>query len=187
MCLHSGYKYMQRVYDISCRIRIFWCNVVYGVGAQVLGAKSENKMDGHKRKRRRVVDQDVEISLKGREQQMNALRTFLSSHLKNRRSGSLFITGPPGSGKSATVEAVLSEKVRNVYNCDVHTINLVLAIYFLQQWLHLYDKAVINCMNIKPQQLYRHIAQKLALSYQDGEQRCQQAVKEFVEGHQDKM
>ena len=42
-------------------------------------------------------------------------------------------------------------------------------------------------MNIKPQQLYRHIAQKLALSYRDGEQRCQEAVKEFVEGHQDKM
>ena len=71
-------------------------------------------MDGRKRKRCCVVDQDKEIDLKGREQQMNALRTFLSSHLKNGRPGSLFITGPPGSGKSATVEAVLCEKVRSV-------------------------------------------------------------------------
>ena len=81
--------------------------------ARVFGAKSENKMDGRKRKHSRGVEQDMEISLTGREQQMSALRGFLSSHLKKRKSGSLFITGPPGSGKSATVEAVLSEKVRN--------------------------------------------------------------------------
>ena len=69
-------------------------------------------MDGRKRKRCRVAEHDVEASLKGREQQINALRTFLLSQLKKRKAGSLFITGPPGSGKSATVEAVLSEKVR---------------------------------------------------------------------------
>lgn len=68
-------------------------------------------MDGRKRKRCRAVEQGMESSLRGREQQMNVLRTFLSSHLKNRKPGSLFITGPPGSGKSATVDAVLSEKV----------------------------------------------------------------------------
>lgn len=72
----------------------------------------KTKMDGRKRKRCHVVEQDVESSLKGRGDQMNTLRTFLSSHLKKRKPGSLFITGPPGSGKSATVEAVLSEKVR---------------------------------------------------------------------------
>lgn len=83
--------------------------------AQVFGAKSESKMDGRKRKRCRAVEQDMENGLRGREQQMNALRTFLSSHLKNRRPGSLFITGPPGSGKSATVQAVLSEKVNNIH------------------------------------------------------------------------
>ena len=42
-------------------------------------------------------------------------------------------------------------------------------------------------MNIKPQQIYRHIAQRLSLSYRDGEQRCQQAVKKFVEDHQEGM
>jgi len=42
-------------------------------------------------------------------------------------------------------------------------------------------------MNIKPQQLYRRIAQKLDLSYRDGEQHCQQAVTEFVEDQKDMM
>lgn len=42
-------------------------------------------------------------------------------------------------------------------------------------------------MNIKPQQIYRHIAQRLSLSYRDGERHCEQAVKKFVEGHQEKM
>lgn len=77
-------------------------------------------MDGHKRKRSHGVEQDTENSLTGREQQMSALRAFLSSHLKRRKSGSLFITGPPGSGKSATVEAVLREKVRN--EKDIYTL-----------------------------------------------------------------
>lgn len=94
-------------------IRIFLCNVVYEVDAQHLAQKSENKMDGRKRKRCCVVERDVETGLKGREQQINELRFFLSSQLKKRKPGSLFITGPPGSGKSATVGVVLSEKVRN--------------------------------------------------------------------------
>jgi len=72
-------------------------------------------MDGRKRKRCDVAERDVGISLKGREQQMSTLRTFLSSHVKKRNSGLLFITGPPGSGKTATVEAVLKEEVRNLY------------------------------------------------------------------------
>ena len=88
--------------------------------ARVFGAKSESKMDGRKRKRCRAVEQGMESSLRGREQQMKVLRTFLSSHLKNRRPGSLFITGPPGSGKSATVDAVLSEKVSYVNLLQLH-------------------------------------------------------------------
>ena len=134
-------------------------------------------MEGRKRKRSSDVEK---ITLTGREQQMNALRVFLSSHMKKRKPGLLFITGPPGSGKSATVEAVLAERVR-------HKLQVFHGLYNLLQWLHEYNKAVINCMNIRPQQLYRHIAQKFGLSYREGEQSCHQAVKEFVRTRQDKM
>jgi len=90
-------------------VRIFSRFAVYEVGANVLAQNLKNKMEGRKRKRCSDVEK---ITLTGREQQMNALRTFLSSHMKKRKPGLLFITGPPGSGKSATVEAVLAERVR---------------------------------------------------------------------------
>ena len=48
----------------------------------------------------------------GRDKEKGLLQSFLSIHINNKTSGSLYISGPPGTGKSATVDHFLyHEKV----------------------------------------------------------------------------
>ena len=43
------------------------------------------------------------------------IRTFLTDHLKHGTSGSLYVSGPPGTGKSVCVTKLVEEiKVRYV-------------------------------------------------------------------------
>ena len=48
-------------------------------------------------------------SLVGREEEMATLRLFLEEHLDHHQPGSLYISGPPGTGKTATVTRLLEE------------------------------------------------------------------------------
>lgn len=47
-------------------------------------------------------------SLPGREAETEFLESFITDHYKNKTSGSLYISGPPGSGKTSSLNIVLS-------------------------------------------------------------------------------
>lgn len=46
-------------------------------------------------------------SLPGREKELTTLNDFIESHLESKTSGSLYISGPPGTGKTACLSKVL--------------------------------------------------------------------------------
>ena len=80
--------------------------------AQIVGAKSEYKIMEVSRKRKRHVTSHVvshvETTLSGRREEMDSIRSFLSKHVKKQRPGSLFVTGPPGTGKTATIKTIFT-------------------------------------------------------------------------------
>lgn len=49
--------------------------------------------------------------LVGREEEKAKLMEFLQTHLKQRRPGSLYISGPPGTGKTATLTHLVESDI----------------------------------------------------------------------------
>ncbi|XP_016934262.2 cell division control protein 6 homolog [Drosophila suzukii] len=72
---------------------------------------------------RRVLNSAETQNLPGRETQLQELREFFSSHLESQTSGSLYVSGQPGTGKTACLSLLLrdpdfSKRLQRVYiNC----------------------------------------------------------------------
>ncbi|ALC43450.1 Cdc6 [Drosophila busckii] len=72
---------------------------------------------------RRVLNSAETLSLPGRETQLQELREFFTSHLESNTSGSLYVSGQPGTGKTASLSLLLrapefSQRLQRVYiNC----------------------------------------------------------------------
>ncbi|XP_014087210.2 cell division control protein 6 homolog [Bactrocera oleae] len=72
---------------------------------------------------RRVLNSAETQYLPGREQQLQELRDFFQVHLQEQRSGSLYVSGQPGTGKTACLSLLLrspelSKQLQCVYiNC----------------------------------------------------------------------
>nr|ABI34843.1 Cdc6 [Drosophila simulans] len=72
---------------------------------------------------RRVLNSAETQNLPGRESQLQELREFFSSHLESQTSGSLYVSGQPGTGKTACLSLLLrdpdfSKRLQRVYiNC----------------------------------------------------------------------
>ncbi|XP_050335106.1 cell division control protein 6 homolog [Bactrocera neohumeralis] len=72
---------------------------------------------------RRVLNSAETQHLPGREQQLQELRDFFQEHLEEQRSGSLYVSGQPGTGKTACLSLLLrsselSKQLQCVYiNC----------------------------------------------------------------------
>uniref|UniRef100_A0A8B9TWU5 Cell division control protein 6 homolog n=1 Tax=Anas platyrhynchos TaxID=8839 RepID=A0A8B9TWU5_ANAPL len=58
---------------------------------------------------KRALHAAVPERLQGREREVGAIRKFLGEHLPARRPGSLYISGPPGTGKTACLSCVLRD------------------------------------------------------------------------------
>ena len=79
-------------------------------------------------------------SLPCREKEMKKLSTFICSHLRNDTPGSLYVSGPPGTGKTACLTRVM-EKVAG----DHLTLS-------------------INCISaVRPRMIFQRIAEQLGL------------------------
>lgn len=58
---------------------------------------------------RKALHSSVPENLPGRESQLLELRNFIKQHLENETSGSLYISGPPGTGKTASLSKIMLE------------------------------------------------------------------------------
>ena len=89
---------------------------------------------------------------------MATLRQFLEEHLDKQQPGSLYISGPPGTGKTATVTQLLegSSKVSGVYilcTCSQWVWSLLQS-----SW----SPVVVNCMSVShPHAIYGKIYHQL--------------------------
>ncbi|KAM8709039.1 hypothetical protein ACLKA7_015933 [Drosophila subpalustris] len=72
---------------------------------------------------RRVLNSAETLHLPGRESQLQELREFFTSHLESQTSGSLYVSGQPGTGKTACLSLLLrapefAQRLQRVYiNC----------------------------------------------------------------------
>ncbi|KAK0180380.1 hypothetical protein PV327_006024 [Microctonus hyperodae] len=56
---------------------------------------------------RKALHSSVPGNLPGREIQLNELHAFIKEHLDNQSSGSLYVSGPPGTGKTASLSKIM--------------------------------------------------------------------------------
>nr|XP_012149856.1 PREDICTED: cell division control protein 6 homolog isoform X2 [Megachile rotundata] len=59
------------------------------------------------RNARKALHSSVPENLPGREMELQQLQDFMTEHLKNERSGSLYVSGPPGTGKTACLSKLM--------------------------------------------------------------------------------
>lgn len=59
------------------------------------------------RNARKALHSSVPESLPGRENELQKLQQFMEEHLKNETSGSLYVSGPPGTGKTACLSKLI--------------------------------------------------------------------------------
>ena len=62
------------------------------------------------RNARKALHSSVPVTLPGREAQLVKLQEFMEKHLKNETSGSLYVSGPPGTGKTACLSRLMSKR-----------------------------------------------------------------------------
>lgn len=62
------------------------------------------------RNARKALHSSVTTSLPGREKELSVLRNFIKENIQNSTSGSMYISGPPGTGKTASLCLILQEK-----------------------------------------------------------------------------
>ncbi|XP_046412210.1 cell division control protein 6 homolog [Neodiprion fabricii] len=58
---------------------------------------------------RKALHSSVSANLPGREKELTELREFISHRLKDFSSGSLYVSGPPGTGKTASLSKIMLE------------------------------------------------------------------------------
>ena len=76
-----------------------------------------------------------------REEQLATLTEYLTSHLSNKKPGSLYISGAPGTGKTACLTHILNDSTELLKSVSVVT---------------------VNCMSVKqPQAIFTRIASEL--------------------------
>lgn len=59
------------------------------------------------RNARKALHSSVPDTLPGRENELQKLQEFMEEHLKNETSGSLYVSGPPGTGKTACLSKLM--------------------------------------------------------------------------------
>nr|CAI5853047.1 unnamed protein product [Callosobruchus analis] len=88
---------------------------------------------------RKALQSTIPVKLPGRERELDELRVFINTHLTKKSSASMYVSGPPGTGKTASLNIILQEEC-------------------LLDFKHIY----INCTAIKsPTAVYSRIFKEL--------------------------
>ncbi|XP_060517200.1 cell division control protein 6 homolog [Cylas formicarius] len=130
-------------------------HILYSDDVEVTVTK-ENDENNHDRKgseydeARRALHSCAPSELPGRETEIEELSNFIQEHASTGTSGSMYVSGPPGTGKTATLNLILhKESIRSK----------VQAVY-------------VNCTSIKSAQaVYSRIARELKINVQGKPQR----------------
>lgn len=59
---------------------------------------------------RKALHSSLPTTLPGRENELEELNTFISSHINEEQSGTLYVSGPPGTGKTASLSIILQQE-----------------------------------------------------------------------------
>lgn len=59
---------------------------------------------------RKALHSTTPSSLPGREKEIKELENFITEHLRKQSSGTLYISGPPGTGKTASLSLILQKE-----------------------------------------------------------------------------
>lgn len=81
-------------------------------------------------------------TLPGRQKEFEDLRVFINEHLEEKKSGSLYISGPPGTGKTACLTLILEKA--NVSQINIKTLlfmelNEFLSVHVIDHILDFYS------------------------------------------------
>lgn len=82
--------------------------VVFGLGESE--PEFEKTTNNSYRNARKALHSGVPNNLIGREKELDDLRNFIKGHIENCTSGSMYVSGPPGTGKTASLSIILQEK-----------------------------------------------------------------------------
>jgi len=116
------------------------------------------RQDGHQYSTvRRVLHSSHPDNLLCREKEITEIRSFLQNHLPKGKPGSLYISGAPGTGKTACLTKIMLEMKTEIRKSQV---------------------IFVNCMALKqPQDIFKKIAVELV-----GEDKCPaKATQKFLE------
>ncbi|NXM82117.1 CDC6 protein, partial [Oenanthe oenanthe] len=134
---------------------------------------------------KQVLHAAVPDRLQGRERETGILRQFLREHVLGRRPGSLYVSGAPGTGKTACLSRVLLD-------CKVCAVGLLwgwgavgwdqcnVSISW-QDELAGSKTVVLNCMALgSPQSVFPALAQHLGLPVATGRERIRSLEKHLT-------
>lgn len=101
----------------------------------------KNLFDSPYQDARRALHSTLPNRMPARENELNELRKFINACIENNTSGSLYISGPPGTGKTAAINLIMN---------DLRYSEI--------------EKIFINCTAIKSSgAIYSHISKELGL------------------------
>ncbi|XP_046736632.1 cell division control protein 6 homolog isoform X2 [Diprion similis] len=108
---------------------------------------------------RQALHSSVSVNLPGREKELTELREFISDCLKNFSSGSLYVSGPPGTGKTASLSKIMLEP----------------------EFKAVFKVIYINCTAIKSAgAIYAKIVQDLGLNLAKSEKANKSTVEKYL-------
>lgn len=110
-------------------------------------------------KARKALHSAVPESLIGREAELSELEHFIQTHLDNKTSGSLYVSGAPGTGKTACLSKIMSKP------------------NFKKAFKIIY----INCTSMKSAtSIYTQICEELDLQSQKSGRNCKSLIENYL-------
>lgn len=108
---------------------------------------------------RKALHSDVPENMIGREQEMSSLEDFIQDHLENKTSASLYISGPPGTGKTACLSQIMSKP----------------------KFKKLFTIVYVNCTTMKSTTaIYKKITEELNINTSKNTNNCKNVIEKYL-------